>query len=1212
MNDSSAREPIEALAEEFLDRHRRGERPAVAEYTRQHPELAAQIEELFPALLMIERARPEKDDAGGRPPVASEPPLKQFGDFSIIREIGRGGMGVVYEAEQESLGRRVALKVLPRQALPDAREQKRFIHEARAAARLHHTNIVPVFGVGQHEDVHYYAMQFINGLGLDEVLGELRRMRARAVGATGLSPHEALLDGQRDAAVGPHDVTAGSESVTVVAVAQSLVTGQFARPSRLAESSSGSTVGGEPERADDGNGRSLSVERGGEATRAGQPPHPSTAVGRQSETLARSDSFTLPGQETDGSRSRSVRSTYWQSVARIGVQVGEALAYAHAHGVLHRDIKPSNLLLDTHGTVWVADFGLAKSEGRENITRTGDIVGTLRYMAPECFTGRTDERSDLYSLGLTLYELLALKPAFDAPQRPELIRQVAHETPPRLRSVDHHVPRDLETIVHKAIDRDPSHRYQSAADLADDLKRFLNDVPIRARRISRPARLSRWARRNPAPAMLLLVLLLLAVVSPVVALHFGQLVGRAQEAQRQAQHRQYLAERSEARAWRTSGQAGQRFQTLRALAAAVDLHRELGLDEAELDAMRDEAISALALPDLVLERQWTVPEPRVLSLVHFDADLEHYTRWDGDPERGKGLSVRRVVDDTEVARLPISGLSQKARFSPDGRWIRITSITADSQCVEVWDWRRQQLSYRVPKRASVLASDISSDGRLLAVGHEDASVSLHDLSQREQIAEFPVAAAPAAVAFHPTEPRLAVSCQTAYCAEIWDIEPARRRRTLTHPSDVFSLTWNPQGRLLAVGQDESIYVWDLASEADDPLRILKGHAWVASELLFHPNGRLLYSHSWREGRTRVWDLFRGRQLFSCEGYHARLSRDGQHYGFRTPDQVGVWSVAAGEACIRPPSYSEQTPRAAFCQYSPDGRLLAVAGAQGVRIWCPATWQLMAELSDTHTFSVCFDASGASLLAAHNRELLRYPVERDESGLRLGPGEALPLPADVFAHHVMLSGSTVFADLGKRPDLMPTGQAVLIDLVNLSTRTLQGEPELRYTSFSRDARWAATGNLSGDNVTIWNAASGGRARELPTAGTTAVAFSPDGHWLATASISELALWEVGTWKKLRTLPRSGVEAAVAWSPDSRLLAATLRGSKVQLIDVATGRRLATLSTNDDPAYVRWLAFSPGGNQLAVCGAGDGLRVWDLRRLRAGLRQLGLDWELFAAP
>ena len=225
-------------------------------------------------------------------------------------------------------------------------------------------------------------------------------------------------------------------------------------------------------------------------------------------------------------------------MARIGVQVAEALAYAHGQGVLHRDIKPSNLLLDREGNVWVADFGLAKATGTDDLTHTGDIVGTVRYMAPERFHGESDARSDLYALGLTLYELLALRPAFDESDRASLIRQVTQEDPPRLRRLNGRVPRDLETIIHKAIAREPGQRYASAKAMADDLARFLDGRPILARRVSTTERVYRWCRRNPVVAGLLGMVAALVVAgfvgSIAAAVHFRQTAASESAARRDA------------------------------------------------------------------------------------------------------------------------------------------------------------------------------------------------------------------------------------------------------------------------------------------------------------------------------------------------------------------------------------------------------------------------------------------------------------------------------------------------------------------------------------------------------------------------------------------------------------------------------------------------------------------------------------------------------
>jgi serine/threonine protein kinase len=422
------RHPLDVVAEEFARCCRAGEHPSVSDYAQRHPELAGELRDLLPSIAMMEKL---KNSRRSQSSVATAPRIERIGDFRIVREVGRGGMGVVYEAVQESLGRRVALKVLSAAATLDPTRLQRFDQEARAAARLHHTNIVPVFGVAEQDGVHYYVMQLIEGQALGDVVKSL---------ATGHPERLDALHGKRADSTGP-----GSSNSTA---------GEAWTP-----------VGGAP------------------------------GAGTGSIRFAR---------------------YYWRWVARVGQQVGEALHYAHQQGVLHRDVKPANLLLDARGTVWVADFGLAKVGDDSNVTRTGDIVGTLQYLAPEALKKKVDLRSDIYGLGLTLHEMLTLKPPYGDSHPGELIRRISTMDPPRPRSINPAIPRDLETIVLKAVARDPDHRYQTAAEMAADLEAFLQDRPIRARRARLSERLWRWCRRNRAVAALSAAAIVLALVAIVV------------------------------------------------------------------------------------------------------------------------------------------------------------------------------------------------------------------------------------------------------------------------------------------------------------------------------------------------------------------------------------------------------------------------------------------------------------------------------------------------------------------------------------------------------------------------------------------------------------------------------------------------------------------------------------------------------------------------
>jgi serine/threonine protein kinase len=428
-------------------------------------------------------------------------PFPAIAGFRIIREIGRGGMGVVYEAEEQVLSRRVALKVLPASALHDERQVQRFEREARAAARLHHTNIVPVFGVGHQQGHHYYVMQYIDGLGLDAVLGELRLSRESAL-ARGQTTIDGPVDDPGRTARAERGDPRDESTVDAAAVARSLTSGAFA---------------------------------------AG-----AVALG--------------PATETAGDKGKSVAQSslsgaYFQNIARIGLQAAEALDYANRQGVLHRDVKPSNLLLDTLGNVWLADFGLAKTAEADDLTATGDIVGTIRYMAPERFKGECDARSDLYALGLTLYELVTLRPAYQGSDRLKVIERIQHGEPARLRALVANVPRDLETIIQKAIDREPARRYETAAALADDLRRFLDGRPIRARQASRPEQLARWLRRNPWVAAFLVALSLGLIVCVWQAARATQAERAARLAERATRKARDRAEEEAAKAKQSEADA---------------------------------------------------------------------------------------------------------------------------------------------------------------------------------------------------------------------------------------------------------------------------------------------------------------------------------------------------------------------------------------------------------------------------------------------------------------------------------------------------------------------------------------------------------------------------------------------------------------------------------------------------------------------------------
>jgi serine/threonine protein kinase/Tfp pilus assembly protein PilF len=428
-----------------------------------HPDRADELRRLVPALrglagLAASFSREELNRPVGVSDRGMESRL--IGDYRVLRVIGRGGMGVVYEAEQRSLSRRVALKVLPLAAALDVRQFQRFQLEAQAAACLHHQNIVPVFAIGNDGGVPYYAMQYIEGRSLAEVIRELRQAEGRGCSAP--------IPDQDPGVPRFYDPTTTTLALNLLS--QTATRSEPSAAGAIAPTSLALVLSPQPIRC--------------------APGAPGSAI-----PLTKSSSYT---------RTRA----YARASAALGLQAAEALDHAHVRGILHRDIKPGNLLLDADGRLWVADFGLAQIQGAPGLTLSGDVLGTLRYMSPEQALGKRvviDGRTDIYSLGVTLYEMLTLNPAYAGNDRAAVLRQIAEEELPGIRKANAAVPIDLETIIRKAASKDPADRYATARDFADDLRRFLDDKPIAAVRPSPWVRARKWTQRHREATAAILV-----------------------------------------------------------------------------------------------------------------------------------------------------------------------------------------------------------------------------------------------------------------------------------------------------------------------------------------------------------------------------------------------------------------------------------------------------------------------------------------------------------------------------------------------------------------------------------------------------------------------------------------------------------------------------------------------------------------------------------
>ncbi len=1183
------------LAEEFLQRYRKGERPPLREYIHRHPELAAEIKDVFPAMAMMENIAIADESLEGQSrrsgvKIQEKLALEQLGDYRILREIGHGGMGVVYEAEQVSLGRHVALKVLPYQALADAKTKRRFEREAKAAAKLHHTNIVPVFGVGEHEGRPYYVMQFIQGLGLDTVLDELKSMRH------GAAPTAADHTWDRDIRVSDPNDSAGkiTDSLTL--------------------SSSSITLSG-----------------------AGTGP---TKVAR--------------------------KQTYWQRVARIGVQIADALEYAHQQGIHHRDIKPSNLLLDAAGTVWITDFGLAKAAGStDNLTQSGDVLGTPRYMPPEAFEGRTDARGDIYSLGLTLYELLCLRPAFDEKDRHRLLKQVTTSEPPRLDRLNRAVPRDLVTVIHKAIDRDPAHRYASAAALAADLERFVNDEPIQARRASASERCRRWCRHNPAVASLLATVALLLVGGAAVSIIAAvRIAGARDEATENARQAVAAKENEAAQRQLAEGNAHESRSRL------VRLHATNGerlLDEGDLLGALPWLTEALRLERGDPGRQEKhrirlagvlAQAPRLLQLWNHDHEAI-YAAFSSDGRRVVTTSLDRTARlwDAETGQaiappLRHAQLVWKAAFSPDARLVVTASQDGTAQ---VWDARTGLPAAPVlTHQGPVIDVSFSRDGRWVATASTDGTARLWDaITGQPRTPPLKHASWLNAVSFSP-DGRHIVTASHDDTAQVWDAATGKPiAPPVRHAAAVRSAAFSPDGRkLVTASDDRTARVWDAVTSQsiDPPLE----HGDIVLRAEFSPDGRYISTCSY-DTTARVWDATTGRAVTPSLKHrnsvrYASFSPDGRYVVTASYDHTArVWEAATGEAVTPPLRHNSLVSSALF---SPDGRQVISASADwtvrmwgidgrgeapvtlrhGREVWC-ATFSpdghLLVTASADGTAQVWSAISGQRLagplrheaavlhacFSADSRRVVTASQDRTARVWDAATGEALIPP---LKHRGRVFQATFSPDGNRVVTASTDNSAQIWDAhtgAPLGPR-LEHRQQVYTATFSRDGRRVVTASSDG-TARIWDATTGvAVAPPLEHQGPVEEAsFSPDGRRVVTASADYTArVWDTETGRPItEPLQHGAGVAAASFSPDgSRVLTGSRQGT-ARLWDAATGAPLTPLLKHG-MGQIR-VAFSPDGLRVVTGGGDYAARVWDAATgefLGPPLRHRGWVYHLAFSP
>ena len=1114
MNDDrrAAAAPEELLgqvANEFFERLAQGENPQIQEYERQYPELAEQIRVTFPALELVGESLSSPPGTQSPLDLAVE---QQLGDFRIVRELGRGGMGVVYEAEQISMGRRVALKVLPFATLAGEKMLKRFRNEVRAAATLDHPNIVSVFSVGEDRGIHYYAMQLVRGTTLAAVIEHLKERP----GDSARSPH-----GARDSK-------------------------EAARPA--------------------------------------------------DETKPIAAATTMPERRSRG---------FYLHLAQLGISAAEALHHAHEQGIVHRDIKPANLLVDTQGMVHITDFGLARIEAEAGVTMTGDLVGTLRYMAPEQALGKhvvIDHRADIYSLAATLYECAALRPVFAGADRRQLLKQIAFDEPKSLLRANPAVPNDLETIISKGLQKDAGDRYQTATELAEDLRRFAGHQPIIARPPSLFDRVAKWSRRNQkvvwtTTGVVCLSCIALMIVSVSLFRAYSTEISLRTQVSTQL-HRATKAERSATAAQQAADH--QREVARRSLYLA---HMRLAKHSwslgqvAHVHELLTRHIPEVGESDL---RNWEwyyllgncYREQRSLRDVGDDiGDLA----WSPNGER----LAARIKDGTIVVWGPQGRLQTKligagvdgrsVSWSPDGNrvassgdrdqsgWVRVWNVDVsneptilrgrrgvvstlawhpnanlvavvlarnEGEVINIWDLARQEVVLEIAQTdPSNRVLDIcwSADGTQLLCGHRNGYASLWDALKGEKVRTWRPHEFDVFVAWSPAATHFATAGFEG-SIRIWDTTNLEELQFIQNDSEVVDFSWAGDGKSIAVASNSGrVDIWN----ALDGTRktVVQGHLGRTRHAAWNATNDVLATAA-TDKAVKLWHLSRteGLEFEMVVAGGIQWSPDDQQLALGTKEgEVLVVDVEKRSIVCRFSASQHHTEHLSP-QWSRDGKMVAVqAGPEKIIVWSVPAVEVVAELAHPSP--------------RHGGEIWSVAWSPD--------GESL---------------ATVNYDLDAtdRKNLRVWDTHTWTERVSCSTTTSQPT----CVSFSPDGSLVAVGNFQGP-IDLFETRDWKRTITLigHTRWAETLAWTSDGKTIASGGQDGvIRIWDVDAGREVSSmLGHTAIIKQLQWNHDETRIMSSSNDGSCRLWDVTTGEQVIELAANQTPTFA---AVSSSGMMIAV--------------------------------
>ena len=1114
--------PLEdEITEKFLSEYRADLRPDIEAYCQQYPELAVQLRPLLSTAMILENVRSDQASPFGNR--GNRPAWDKLGDYRLIRQAGSGGMGVVYEAIQESLGRRVAIKTLPTDLTRVQSQLERFLREARAVASLHHTNIVPVFAVGEDHGVRYFVMPFIDGIGIEKVLAELRTLARQA--------------GHLRADVNADSVDRHAETVTQ-ATADDLAASQTASRVRSGEP---------PLWISDST-----------AQPAANPAKPPFSIGDIYQRWLKGDSN---GNPTSAAVPRSQAGRgYWQFVADIGLQVADAMDYAIRQGVLHRDIKPSNLLLDRDGIVWVTDFGLAKTDRCSNLTPKGEMLGTLRYLAPERLRGIHDLRGDIYGLGLTLYELLTLTPPFDTHERPQLTKQILECEPLQPRKIDPRIPIDLETIVQKSIAKDPQDRYQSAESLADDLRLFLENRPIRARRISSLERSWRWCRRNPVTAALLGCTVVLMVMTIVVL------------SLTNARIRDETTEKASALAAKDS--------------ALRDREAALHQSQANLQLANSRFYAAkMNLAGHAFDRgEVTRAEDLLSSVMPSDnqRDFRGFEWFYLTAALHEGLKRTLEFPGNEITCLS---------FAADGRRLLIAGGNQSSgfACLVDIDTGEKMIELS-QLRSNVNGCAYAPDGSAFAIGTGDGQLQLFDAKTFQRLHTENTGLLIKSMAWSPNSKLLVVGSESGEL-RCWQMpELIEASIPEAHQGPILRLFFSSDSTRLYSSADwgregKISRQWNATTLPPQLMRAFENES-ISDE---SPDGRTLVAIN--GGVLQIVDAGTGQvvnkaSISTGPLVSARFHADGQSLVVAARNDRAVRTLDASS--LEKIEVTAQRHTASALAIGPRGHFWAAGDARGeVRVWDLHQPRPLTEFDDPNIRSAFCVANQSDIVIGGSGPSRRWS---------LADGRIRPFHQAKNLRVMSRDAKTLVGVIrGIDGNLSDTIEIWRDGLAKPATIVLPSPIYQQCLAISASGRWLAT-RVEGQPIAIYDLSQSPPKQVHSLASCCyAMAFTPDQRRLIVGEqYGSVACFDVESGAKQSNF--AGFDSFWAWSMsiavsnDNRYVASGSESGTVSVWESNSRKLVATLI--GQPGEIRSIIFFPDGQRLAVGGTGD-VRIWNFQ-------------------